>query len=28
MHDGRLVAEGPLAEVANDPVVLEAYLGK
>jgi branched-chain amino acid transport system ATP-binding protein len=28
MHDGRLVAEGPLAELANDPVVLEAYLGK
>jgi len=28
MHDGRLIAEGPLAEVANDPTVLEAYLGR
>ena len=28
MHDGRLIAEGPLAQVANDAVVLEAYLGK
>jgi len=28
MHDGRLIAEGPLAQLANDPVVLEAYLGK
>ncbi|HKW92013.1 MAG TPA: ABC transporter ATP-binding protein [Methylomirabilota bacterium] len=28
MHDGRLIAEGPLAQVANDPVVLEAYLGR
>ncbi len=28
MHDGRLIAEGPLAQVADDAVVLEAYLGK
>jgi len=28
MHDGRLIAEGPLAQVANDAVVLEAYLGR
>jgi branched-chain amino acid transport system ATP-binding protein len=28
MHDGRLIAEGPLAQVATDPVVLEAYLGR
>ena len=27
MHDGRLFAEGSLDQVANDPVVLEAYLG-
>jgi len=27
MHEGRRIAEGPLAEVANDPAVLEAYLG-
>jgi len=28
MQDGRLIAEGPLTQVANDPVVLEAYLGR
>jgi branched-chain amino acid transport system ATP-binding protein len=28
MHEGRLIAEGPLDRVANDPVVLEAYLGR
>jgi branched-chain amino acid transport system ATP-binding protein len=28
MHEGRLLAEGPLAVVANDPRVLEAYLGR
>ena len=27
MHAGRLIAEGSLTEVANDPWVLEAYLG-
>jgi branched-chain amino acid transport system ATP-binding protein len=28
MHEGRLIAEGPLEEVANHAVVLEAYLGR
>ncbi len=28
MHDGRLIAEGSLDEVANDALVLEAYLGR
>ena len=28
MHEGRLLAEGPLADLANDPRVLEAYLGR
>jgi len=27
MHEGRLIAEGTLDEVANHPLVLEAYLG-
>jgi branched-chain amino acid transport system ATP-binding protein len=27
MDDGRLIAAGSLDQVANDPVVLEAYLG-
>jgi branched-chain amino acid transport system ATP-binding protein len=28
MHEGRLIAEGSFQEVANHPVVLEAYLGR
>src|SRR2546425_13129398 len=28
MHEGRLIAEGSLEEVANDAGVLEAYLGR
>jgi branched-chain amino acid transport system ATP-binding protein len=28
MHEGRLIAEGPLTEVANNALVLEAYLGR
>lgn len=28
MHEGRLIAEGSLEDVANHPVVLEAYLGR
>jgi len=28
MHEGRLIAEGALDQVANDPQVLEAYLGR
>lgn len=28
MHEGRLIAEGPLEEVANHALVLEAYLGR
>ena len=28
MHEGRLIAEGSLDEVANDAAVLEAYLGR
>ncbi len=28
MHEGRLIAEGPLEEVANHSLVLEAYLGR
>jgi branched-chain amino acid transport system ATP-binding protein len=27
MHEGRLIAEGSVAEVADNPVVIEAYLG-
>jgi branched-chain amino acid transport system ATP-binding protein len=27
MHEGRLIAEGSVTEVANNPVVIEAYLG-
>ena len=28
MHEGRLIAEGSLDEVANDGAVLAAYLGR
>jgi ABC-type branched-subunit amino acid transport system ATPase component len=28
MHEGKLIAEGSLDEVANDGRVLEAYLGR
>jgi branched-chain amino acid transport system ATP-binding protein len=28
MHEGRLIAEGSFEEIANHPLVLEAYLGK
>jgi branched-chain amino acid transport system ATP-binding protein len=28
MHEGRLIAEGSFQEVANHPLVLEAYLGR
>ena len=28
MHEGTLIAEGTLDEVANDARVLEAYLGR
>ena len=28
MHEGRLIAEGPLDAVANESLVLEAYLGR
>jgi branched-chain amino acid transport system ATP-binding protein len=28
MHEGRLIAEGTFEEVANHPLVLEAYLGR
>jgi len=27
MHEGRLIAEGSFEAVANQPAVLEAYLG-
>jgi len=27
MHEGRLIAEGSVEEVANNPTVIEAYLG-
>jgi branched-chain amino acid transport system ATP-binding protein len=27
MHEGRLIAEGSFEEIANHPLVLEAYLG-
>ena len=27
MHEGRLIAEGSFETVANQPIVLEAYLG-
>jgi ABC-type branched-subunit amino acid transport system ATPase component len=28
MHEGRLLAEGSFQEIANHPLVLEAYLGR
>jgi len=28
LHQGRLIAQGPPREIANDPSVIEAYLGE
>ena len=28
LHEGRVLAEGPMAQVKNDPQVIEVYLGR
>jgi urea transport system ATP-binding protein len=28
LHEGRVIAEGPMEQVKNDPRVIEVYLGR